>query len=99
MMAKKKVKKHRRRAKLVSEGGITSRPVDGKLSADEKVRYEREIRRYVRDSGGFRKGLADADKTKCNKLLKKMKRKGVTRDKKIVVPGLDKPTVAGMLVT
>ena len=87
-----------KRAALVSEGSITSRPVDGKLSADEKVRYEREIRRYVKAAGGYRKGLADKEKATCQKLMKRAGKKKLEWDTSIAVPGMDKPTVAGMVI-
>lgn len=95
---KKRVKKTKRAA-LISEGGITSRPVDGKLSAKGKIRYEREIRRYIKASGGYRKGLTEKEKMTCEKLMKRVKRKNLEWDTSIQIPGMDKPTVAGMVIT
>ncbi len=97
-MVKKRTSKKFKKAKRTVTAGVTAKSVDGKLSVGDRIIFEREIRRYVRADGGYRKGLAKEDKVKCEKLLKRMGRTRPERDKDILVPGLDKPTVAGMIV-
>ena len=83
----------------------TARKRKPKMTKGEKIALEREIRRYVRADGGYRKDLPQKDKERCAKLLKKRPEQlsdprhgNVVRDKSIIVPGLDKPTVAGIQV-
>ena len=70
-----------------------------------KVAMEREIRRYVKINGGFRKDLPPADKKIALDLLKQAKRKLEDGwDLQIVVPGFEqssaspRPVKAGVLL-
>lgn len=69
----------------------------------DRVGIEREIRRYVKRGGGYRKGLAGSDKARCARLIilraklsdnKGKESLGVRWDHEVEVPGLDQPTVA-----
>ncbi len=95
-MAKKKKRKIRHADDDTTK--MTSKPKKEKLSSDDKVAYERELRRYVKSSGGFRKDLPKLKQEKAVKIMKVLGRKSVEWDKSIVVPGLDKPTVKGMVI-
>lgn len=70
---------------------------------EEKVRREREIRRYIKKSGGLRKGLSESDKAKCAVLIRaavKAKDRDNLEfvwDDSITVPGMDNPTVANIV--
>ena len=106
-MAKKRVKKRRSKPKL-AEGHVDANgiPTTKKPPARQKVSpeqhtamMERELRRYVKRNGGFRKGLPSAHKEVALRLMKKLGRKKPEWDKSIVLPGLDNPTVARLLVT
>jgi len=57
-------------------------------SEAEKRAVEREIRRYIKRSGGFRKGLSKAGKMEAKRLLKIAGRKELKWDLDIVVPGI-----------
>jgi len=71
---------------------------EAELSEDDRIAMEREIRRYVRKAGGYRKGLPESEKAKCAKLLIKLGRsKSISWDETIILPGIDKPTVTGMV--
>ena len=76
---------------------ITSKPVL-KLTSKQKIGYERELRRYVKKTGGFRKGLPEVQKDTALGLMKILDRKSPAWDKKIIVPGYDKPTCADMVI-
>jgi len=70
------------------------------MTDEEKIALEREIRRYVRRAGGYRKGLSQEKRELCGKLL--AKRQGphhakVEIDPEILVPGLDNPTVSNLV--
>ena len=95
-MAKKKKKRTKHTEDVTTK--ITSKPKKMKLSSEDKVAYERELRRYVRKDGGYRKGLSEEKVERCKKSMKRLGRKNVKWDKTIVVPGLDKPTVKGMVI-
>lgn len=73
--------------------------------ASMRVALERELRRYVKRSGGLRKGLEDKKKVvkRVKQLCKSLGRdasnmKKVSWDHEIHVPGLDNPTVKGMFI-
>ena len=53
------------------------------------VKLERELRRYVPPKGGYRTGLSEKDKVKCQVLMKKLGRKKIQRDPSIIIPGMD----------
>jgi len=55
----------------------------------ERVAVEREIRRYVRRDGDFRKDLARGDRERATTLLKLMGRKKVIWDTTIRVGGFE----------
>jgi hypothetical protein len=61
------------------------------------VATEREIRRYVKRAGGYRKGLSEKDKAQCATLLRKLGRQEIAWDPTIQVPGYDNPTVANLI--
>lgn len=66
-----------------------------KFSAEERENMlERELRRYVKRSGGFRKNLPKSHKEVAKRIMKKLGRKKPEWDNNIVVAGLDNPTVA-----
>lgn len=106
-MAKKKAKKRRSKVKpvegYVDKDGIptTKKPPQRQRFTPEqqKAMLERELRRYVRRDGGFRKNLPSAHKEVALRLMKKLGRKEPKWDKSIVLPGIDNPTVARLLVT
>lgn len=89
---KKRVKSKDATEKLVSE------PKKLKLTKKQKVGYERELRRYVKRAGGFRKGLPEAQKDTARGLMKILDRKKPEWDVKILIPGYDKPTCTGMVI-
>ena len=71
----------------------------------DKTALEREIRRYVKRSGGYRKGLPQAKKDLCDALLKDRLELGcdltdkkgdqlVKWDTDVFVEGIDNPSVA-----
>lgn len=66
--------------------------------ASVKVALERELRRYVKRTGKFRKDLSDSGKARAKDILKKLDRKEVSWDPSIFVPGYDAPTVKGMFI-
>lgn len=72
---------------------LEKKPKEPEMTDEEKVLTEREIRKYVKKTGGYRKGLPYKDEAHCGDLLKKMGRKKVEWDRNIIVPGIDKPTV------
>jgi hypothetical protein len=90
----------RKRKKVDSEEAvekITSKPV-AKLTKSQKIGFERELRRYVKKTGGFRKNLPEKEKETALGLMKILERKSPAWDKKIIVPGYDKPTCANMVI-
>lgn len=54
-----------------------------KLKEHEKIDLERQIRKYVRHSGGFRVGLTNAEKVTARALLTAAGRKAVEWDHSI----------------
>ncbi len=60
-----------------------------------KIKLERELRRYVKRSGGLRKGLENHKETKARveKLMKALGRTKMVWDQEINVPGYDDPSV------
>lgn len=96
-MAKKKAVTVGKTLKEEKQEAKANAPVP--MTEKEKIALEREIRRYVRRAGGYRKGLPQKKKELCAKLLAKRKgplRAKVVIDPEILVPGLDKPTVANL---
>jgi hypothetical protein len=92
---KKKIKKRKSHKQVVPrtlKQELKKKPKG--MSEEEKVRTEREIRRYVRKIGDYRKGLPDNEKAICARLLRKMGRTEVEWDRTIHVPGMDNPSVA-----
>lgn len=77
-------------------------PKDVKLTEEERALYEREIRRYIKSTGGYRKGVDDKTKVLCRNMLQALGRPmnpdGLCWDRTIIIPGFDKPTVRGMIV-
>jgi len=63
-------------------------PVEKAECSDEAVELEREIRRYVKKSGGFRADMADAGIRRAKQLLKKAGRTEPVWNHKIAVPGM-----------
>ena len=59
------------------------------LTDELKVGLERELRRYVKKSGGFRKGLPKEDEKKARKIMKRLGRKKLEWDLTILVPGFE----------
>lgn len=53
------------------------------LKEHEKIDREKQIRKYVKHAGGFRKGLSNADKTTARALLTEADRKKVEWDHSI----------------
>lgn len=82
----------------VDEHGI---PVPGKPKQRKKItpeqrKYmlERELRRYVKRDGGFRKNLPKEKMEVAKRIMKKLGREKPEWDPSIVIFGVDKPTVA-----
>ncbi len=70
-----------------------------KFSPQEYERLlERELRRYVRRGGGFRKNLPKDHKAVAKRLMKKLDRKEPEWDETILLNGIDNPTVANMII-
>ena len=66
-----------------------------KAVLEPKVQLERDIRRFVKPLGGFRKGLPESDKKEANGLLEKAKRTVEDGwDMGIVVPGFEAITAS-----
>ena len=103
---KKKTKKAKKRSVVVPEvtpykslrqetNEVKARepkPLDDK----QAVLLEKAIRSYVRKTGGYRKGLTNADKVTCGNLLRKRSgplKNVVEWDADIALPS-DKPSVA-----
>ena len=66
----------------------------------QKIGLEREIRRYVRRIGGYRKNLSQKKKELCVEKLAERQgplRNKVVIDPEILVPGLDNPTVSNLV--
>ena len=106
-MAKKRPNRKRKPRKEVGveqdTGNVDTRgmPIPGKPKQRKQVTpeertymLERELRRYVRRGGGFRKNLPKNHKEVAQRIMKKLGRKKPEWDKSIVVFGVDKPTVA-----
>ncbi len=71
-MGKKSAKKTGPTAKDIQ--GPAGPPPPKKPLVPSKEDIEREIRKYVKRDGGFRKDLPEADKKRCENLCKKYKR-------------------------
>ena len=67
-------------------------------AASLRVGLERELRRYIKRSGGFRKDLSSTAKKRAEAIMEKLGRKEKKWDFNIVVPGYDAPTVKGMFI-
>ena len=109
MAKKRKVRKGTEKESLVTLGNVRlvrphkDRDEDGLFSIEEgemKIKLEREFRRFIKRSGGLRKGLEGDKKVmeRVGKLQKALKRKELAWDPKIFVPGIDNPTVKGMFI-
>lgn len=113
-MAKKTKKKKKKSLVNVDNLKLISPPkkdqgVSGLLNMSEKemqIRLERELRRYIKRSGGLRKGLEKNKKviTRVKDLCKSLKRDAsdldnIVWDQEIHVPGYDDPSVKGMFIT
>ena len=59
------------------------------LTDETKVGLERELRRYIKKSGGFRKGLTKDDEKKARKIMKRLGRTELKWDLTILVPGFE----------
>lgn len=64
---------------------------------DPTILIEKELRRYIRKDGGYRKGLSPEDKERCRKLMGIAGRNSLIWDKSISIKGMDKPTVANIV--
>ena len=60
------------------------------LTDNEMVAVEREIRRFVSITGGYRANLPEASKQRCQALMKKIGRTKLAWDLHIVVPGMER---------
>jgi len=58
------------------------------LTEGERVALEREIRRYIARSGGFRENLPKEKQEVCRNLMKRIGRTKVEWDITIIVPGM-----------
>lgn len=98
-MAKKRVKKRVKK----SASAVSSREVEEVLDGDDRVNFERELRRFVKKNGGPRKGLPDKAIKRAMGLSRMLGRpvsepKKLKWDLGVFVPGLDNPTVKGMVI-
>ena len=69
------------------------------LDDKQAILLEKAIRSYVRKTGGYRKGLSNADKVTCGDLLRKRtgeSKNKVEWDADIALPS-DKPSVASIV--
>lgn len=73
-------------------------PKKEKLTDEQKMELERELRKYVKKGkppydkpGGFRKDLPEEDKKKALRIMKRLGRKEPQWDIKIVIPNYDLP--------
>lgn len=55
-----------------------------KFTQQDAVDCETELRKYIKRSGGFRKGIDEAGRARANDMLKKLGRKGAECDNKLV---------------
>lgn len=74
----------------------TAPTVSGEDKAAAKIALERELRRYVKRTGDFRKGLSSKAKDEARRLLKRLGRTQPAWDRSILIPGFDAPTVASI---
>lgn len=74
---------------------IERRKPKKQLKPDETMRLERELRRYVKRAGGFRKGLPEADKKTATRLMKVLGRDEPEWNTGILIPGYDIPEPVG----
>ena len=93
-MAKKKVEK-KKTVKAPVEKPKEKKDVEKAkktpLTDEQKMALERELRKYVKKTGGFRKDLPEQDKQKALRIMKRLGRKEPKWDTKIVIPGYDLP--------
>lgn len=104
-MPTKRVRK--KRVKTAEEGRVDDFgiPIPGKKKkrkepSPEELKYmlERELRRYVKRSGGFRKNLSKSHEETAKRIMKRLDRKKPEWDFNIVVFGVDQHTVARLNV-
>ncbi len=86
-MAKKKAKK---KDDVIRAEGLTdadiAQPIKEKLAVDPGyLRLERQLRVYVKRSGGMRKGLTETAEKKAMAILKKLKREKLEWDETVDV--------------
>jgi len=63
---------------------IESKEIEEEIEEEEKKRIEKEIRQYVKRSGGFRKDIDERFKSRTEKLLKKLDRNKLEWDESII---------------
>lgn len=87
----------------IQEGNVDAHgvPIPGKPKQKPKISpeereymLERELRRYVKRSGGFRKNLSKPHKEVAKRIMKQLGRKEPEWDTSIEVFGVDQATVA-----
>lgn len=81
-MAKKKVSKKKVAKKKVAKKKVAKKKVD-KPEVD-LVSCERELRKYVRRDGGFRKDLSEESKKRAKQMLKMLGRKKLEWNENII---------------
>lgn len=65
----------------------------------DKIDLERELRKYVKRAGGFRRGLPKEQQTRTRDILKLLDRRGLSWDTELIpdsppgTPGPDTPSV------
>jgi hypothetical protein len=74
----------------------------GRPRKRDKVDIERDIRRYVKKSGGYKKGLSDEDMLRAQKVLREAGRLPAEGerpqwDMNVPVPGIDNPSVKDLI--
>ncbi len=92
MAAEKDAEKYQEQARKAQKKVEAAEP-------NTQVDVEREIRKYIKRSGGYRKNLPEAAKKRCAHFLRKRGLKDekgfpLKWDTSITVPGIDSPTVA-----
>lgn len=92
-MAKKELLKHAEALGLKVPKRVTVKQLETMITKAEPkapeqainlVSCERELRKYVRRDGGFRKGISEADKKRAKEMLKLLGRTKLEWDENII---------------
>ena len=90
-MGKKKVKEADSAPIINHDRPVTleQKPQQDEPVDEKTVGLERELRRYVKRTGGFRKDLSPGDTKKAEAIMKELDREKPEWDVTIIVPGFE----------